>query len=465
MIRNNKLHWSLMLVVLVGVLSACAAPAPQIVEVEKPVIVEKEVPVTIEVEKVVEVEKIVEVTPIPGKGVTLNVWLPPFVPDTKEQTEALLEPFEKATNIQVDVTVIGWADLQTMWVTAIQARETPDISYNYDSRIPDYFRIGALEPLDAYVDEEFMSRYLDEARRSAYHEGQLLALPAYVSSDVLFYNKEMFAQAGIEDPNDPMYSPTWEEFLEWNIKLTEAGFAGYDYGIRAIWDHPIDDFFMRFGCTATNADYTEITFDTPQCLKAAQAWYDLAQTYDALCEKCLTMDWSRGVAFQEGEAAMVPQRVALAYQIQRDHPELEGKWGIMRPFHDEMHKAYLGIGYFPVFEASKHKQEAATLLRYMSSDKFLVEWSRAMGGFPAVKAGAETYADAPPEIKQITDLTWYQLTSGDAKWFYPFVGFTRWATEVFVPNFHSLMLGETTPEDFTTTVTEEGNKILAEEQQ
>jgi len=41
---------------------------------------------------------------------------------------------------------------------------------------------------------------------------------------------------------------------------------------------------------------------------------------------------------------------------------------------------------------------------------------------------------------------------------------TRWAQESFLPNWQALMLGEMTPEDFTKIVTEDGNRIIQEEQ-
>jgi len=94
-----------LLVISSLVLTACPAPTPQIVEVEKQVVVEKEVVQTVVVEKEVAVEKIVEVTPTP-------------VPVPEEEPKVVLkwtggtmyeaieknwvQPFEEKTGIEVE---------------------------------------------------------------------------------------------------------------------------------------------------------------------------------------------------------------------------------------------------------------------------------------------------------------------------------------------------------------------------
>jgi ABC-type glycerol-3-phosphate transport system substrate-binding protein len=255
-----------------------------------------------------------------------------------------------------------------------------------------------------------------------------------------------------------MYSPTWEEFLGWSQQLKDAGYASFDYGFRNIWNHPMDDFYMRFGCRETNEDHTQLTFDSPDCLRAVQAWSDLAPT---LSEKALSTAWSPFDEFFAGQVGMVEGGSFLAKQLIDQYPELE--WGILQPFHDKEHKAYLGIGYYAVFADAKNKPETIELLKYLVSEEQQIAFNTAIGTFPAVKGTREKmYPEAAGQLKTSLDVTWDLLESGKAKFLYPWPGFSRFADEIFIPNWQSLMLGDMTPETFVALIQEEGQVVLDE---
>jgi ABC-type glycerol-3-phosphate transport system substrate-binding protein len=80
---------------------------------------------------------------------------------------------------------------------------------------------GYLYPLNDYFSEEEQARWLPEAREAAYYEGQLLAPPGRTSTQMLFYNKEMFEEAGIPFPSaDPNERWTWDQVVEAAQQLT-----------------------------------------------------------------------------------------------------------------------------------------------------------------------------------------------------------------------------------------------------
>ena len=394
--------------------------------------------------------------------VTLTYWQVPNHPEMQALVEGLLEPFEEQNpNIKVEVVIIPWSDVETMWVSAIQSGETPDVGYPLAPL--QMYRMGGLEPLDEYLDQEFLDTILKGPLEAGIYDGKLYALPMLVSSDTLYYNKDMFEAAGIELP-DPMYSPSWEEFLDWNLKLKEAGYYGWDWGMRTMWDHTIWDVYRRFGVDETNADYTEVTFDTPEALAWAQAVQDLAQTYAVLPPKALTVDWNRSESFLEGESAMVEFWAGLAGQLE-EYPDIN--WGVCKPFHGpgdngEATGAYLAIGSTVMFKDSKHKEEAAELIKFIHSPEFTLEWNKQVGTFPAVQGGNAIFDDATPEKKEVANVIWSLLESGEAEFYYEWEGVTRWAQESFLPNWQSLMLGEMTPENFCKKVTEDGNRIINE---
>jgi len=86
---------------------------------------------------------------------------------------------------------------------------------------------GYLLPLNKYFTRKEESVWMDAAKESAYFKTILLAPPGRTSSQLLYYNKDLFAQAGLGPlPNSPEKRLTWEEVAELAKKLVKRGSDG-----------------------------------------------------------------------------------------------------------------------------------------------------------------------------------------------------------------------------------------------
>ncbi len=399
--------------------------------------------------------------PSGGEPIPLTIWQVPNHPEMEQVIRDLVKPYEQEHNVKVDVVIVPWDTIDQMWTSAIQSGDTPSFGYTYDSRLPDWYKMGALEPLEGYADKAFWDQILDEPLKSATYQGHIYAFPVLLTSDLMYYNKDLFDKAGIKVPDDPLYSPSWDEFLDWTKKLAAAGFYGWDgSGFQTVYDHIYDDFYMRFGCKELSDDYTQFTFDSPGCLNAAKAWQTLGTTPNLLPPKALTVGWNRSEAFLEGKAGMLDFWVGLASRLETDYPNI--KWGVMRPFHEAQQKDYLGIGYYAVFKDAKNKQQAVDLALWLSQPAKQTEWNKTIGLFPAIKGSTGLYEKESPGLAAAARVVETNLSSGDAKFVQPWSGNVRWGNEVFVPNLQALMLGKITPEDFVKKVHDGGVQIFQE---
>lgn len=97
--------------------------------------------------------------------------------------------------------------------------------------IPSLVDAGLAAPLDGILDEDFLNDYYPNILEAHSIDGQVYGAPLYVSPFVLFYNKELFEQAGL-DPDAP--PTTYDELLEIAPKLaaltTEDGNKVYPFG-------------------------------------------------------------------------------------------------------------------------------------------------------------------------------------------------------------------------------------------
>ncbi len=127
----------------------------------------------------------------------------------------------------------NYSDTMTAAISAFRAKQQPEIVQVYEVGTATMMNAkGAIYPvedlMDKYADGLDHSRYLP-AVISYYQspEGKLLSMPFNSSTVVMWYNKDAFAKAGIENP-----PKTWGELDSTANKLREAG---YNCGFSTSW--------------------------------------------------------------------------------------------------------------------------------------------------------------------------------------------------------------------------------------
>ena len=112
--------------------------------------------------------------------------------------------------------------------------------------------------------------------------GKTWGIPFQRSTIVLYYNKEMFKEAGL-DPNRP--PANWKEKVEYAQKLTKRDASGKvtQWGVQI----PSSGFpywlfqalAIQNGANLMNAAGTETYYDKPEVIEALQYWVDLVKKH------------------------------------------------------------------------------------------------------------------------------------------------------------------------------------------
>ncbi len=212
--RNHKLFVLIACTLLAGlVFTACVAPAPASPEV---------------VEVVKEVEKIVEV-PAEPEIVTIEYWQYFFDPRV-DAMNRLIQQFE-AENPDVRVvhnSDIPYADYRDKIAASVPADVGPDVATLFYGWLPVWLDAGYLVPLpeDEFVPEEIEADFSPMVQAGKF-DGKYWTLPTAVRTLALFWNKDLFEQAGL-DPEKP--PETLDELVEMAIQCTQFDDNG-DYEI------------------------------------------------------------------------------------------------------------------------------------------------------------------------------------------------------------------------------------------
>jgi multiple sugar transport system substrate-binding protein len=180
----------------------------------------------------------------------------------EKDLDAIVAAFEKENgDIDVRVETVPYADYFTKLQTAVAGGTAPDtFELNYENFVT-YAKNGSLAELSG-VDKGAYQKALVDAYSS---DGKQYGLPESFSNVVLFYNKTLFEQKGVELPTADW---TWADEQAAAAKLTDkkAGVWG-DY--QPVTYNEFYKALAQTGGEFLSADGKKATFDSPEGVKAA----------------------------------------------------------------------------------------------------------------------------------------------------------------------------------------------------
>ena len=135
---------------------------------------------------------------------------------------AFAKKYEAKTGIKLEVQVVSWTDLDQQSSTMIQNGNPPDI-LNLNA-YASYAKDDLLYNSDQVLSPAVKSDLLDAFVKSGSYQGKLYGMPDLSSARALFYNKDLFAKAGITSP-----PKTWQEFEDAAKKITALGGGNVGY--------------------------------------------------------------------------------------------------------------------------------------------------------------------------------------------------------------------------------------------
>ena len=140
--------------------------------------------------------------------------------------QAQIAEFERLNpDIDVSVMSMGAGDMNPQkLMTSIVGGVPPDVINQDRFTVGDWASRGTFQSLNEYLDQEpnapdsvRQENFYPAPWSEAVYQGKIYAIPTGIDDRLLFYNKKLFREAGL-DPNKP--PRTWEELLEYSKKLT-----------------------------------------------------------------------------------------------------------------------------------------------------------------------------------------------------------------------------------------------------
>ncbi len=347
-----------------------------------------------------------------GSAVTITFWHT-MGADNKTLLEDAIARFnEKYPNIKVEHQSYGDYDGVFEQIrTKLTAGKQPNIAYCYPDHVATYNRSESVITLDDLINnknivegsgemmgftqeqlDDFIEGYYNEGKE--YGDGKMYSLPFQKSTEVLYYNKTIFAENGLEAPK------TWDD-VENAIKVLKAKYPnstplGYDSE---------ENFFITLAAqhgsdyTSATGDHYTFVNDTNKAFVAKFAeWHQKGwMTTSALMGGSYTSDAFKKANDDVGKIFMSIGSSAGARYQRPD--KVDGKYpfevGIVPvPQVDANNAKVISQGpSICIFEDSNIQEVYASRLfvKFLTTDaQFQAQYSMKSGYVPVIKSVGET---------------------------------------------------------------------------
>jgi multiple sugar transport system substrate-binding protein len=140
---------------------------------------------------------------------------------TQKYWVAIAAAFHKANpSITVNVQTIDWTDYPTKVQTLIQNKQYPDILEG--DAAPQFAQSHLLYPDSGVLSPAALKNLIPTFLKDGQYQGTDYGIPFTTSTRAMYYNKKIFAAAGISSPPQ-----TWAQLQSDAAKIKAKGYVGY----------------------------------------------------------------------------------------------------------------------------------------------------------------------------------------------------------------------------------------------
>jgi len=335
----------------------------------------------------------------PTEKIDLSYW---HVLGTRPGFHDLAQEFARAysaihPNVSISVREVPNAQQRAIWSAAFESRTAPDIAWT-EAQVGLMAR--ALLPAPKWavkmMEEHFTPYALSLSKVGGDYFGW--AGCEIDAGQMLYYRKDLFREAGLDPDNPPEYMPglldAAKKLTKWEGgQMAQAGislrYAGGHQGIgdkfskyAAAWVDTRKNFYY-------NEDYTDVIFDDPGWIEAAQFYHDLVFKY-----KVTNTALPKPIeAFGLGLAAMTNRESFFAGWLKGNAPDAE--YGIAPLVSGKAPYGKYETGAMPwlalqsVTIDSKNPDVAWDFNMYIASEKNEIKMAKNNGGMSRNKVNVD----------------------------------------------------------------------------
>ncbi|XVS67768.1 ABC transporter substrate-binding protein [Actinosynnema sp. CA-299493] len=231
----------------------------------------------------------------------LVFWTIEDTADRVQAQERLLARFTEKTGVRAELVAVAENQLTTVLTSAAAADELPDVIGSISLPIMSQLRTDDLldtEAAEQVVDSLGVDTFAEQSLELTREGDAQLVVPSDGWAQLLFYRKDLFAQAGLRPPT------TFDAIRAAAERLDQGDVAGITASTTPadVFTHQtFEHLALANGCRLVGDDGT-VALDSPQCVNAFRFYTDLIGEHSVAGNQ--DVDTTRATYFA-GKSAMV----------------------------------------------------------------------------------------------------------------------------------------------------------------
>jgi multiple sugar transport system substrate-binding protein len=270
--------------------------------------------------------------------------------------------------------------------TRLVGEAAPDVFYLDALEAPFLMSQGVLEPLDGYIKPDFELTDFEPTLLDTFkYKATIYGLPKDYSTLALFYNKQAFTKAGIENPPQ-----TWEELRAYAKKLTldtnkdgridQHGFGENPELARQVYQ------IKAYGGQVVDLE-SRAAFASESRLQGLQSVVDQYRNERSSVQKSDVGANSGSEMFGQGKVAMVIEGNWAIPYLKETYPNLDFGTVEVPTINGQRNTMLFTVAYV-MNKQSKHKPEAWELIKYLTGKQGMQKWTGTGFALPTRKSVA-----------------------------------------------------------------------------
>ena len=284
--------------------------------------------------------------------------------------EALAEAYEEENqdvSISIQLTPYKGGEYWTKLEAAAGGGTAPDVFWINVLHLDSYVEGGILADLTSAVEESDINDSYSETLVNNYvRDGKNYAVPKDFDTNALWYNKDLFDQAGVAYPTDDM---TYEDLVALATELKDKLPDGvYPFACPVDFQTWYYQTVFANGGWILNEDATETGYEDPKTQEGIQCWIDMID--QGLSPSASTLAETLPDAMFEGE--QIAMNFAGSYMVPEyaSNETIKDKIDCVEipTFNGVEDNCINGLGY-AVYEGSKNKEAAIDFAIWLGSEE------------------------------------------------------------------------------------------------
>ncbi len=316
-----------------------------------------------------------------------------------EALDALGEEFEAETDIEVNMEYQGsYEDTLNSSFSAIEAGTVPEVVQIDSLHARQILDTDAMTSVEGVLPEDYpFDDFLEPVTDFFEIDGELFSLPFNNSNAILYYNKDVFEEAGL-DPESP--PETLGEVMEYSREIVDAEAA--DYGItwpNHVWfiEHwfALADQEIVDNENGRDDDPTTVHTETDTGEALWEWWREMNQ--DDLYTNPGMEAWDEATEIFYGETSgmLLTSTAAVAGAINASEEQGFELGTGYYPALDDRTGVPIGGASFWVFDglSEEREEQVGELLTFLTEPEHQTTWHRDTGYYPVRETAVEELQD------------------------------------------------------------------------